>query len=214
MISRREYLEHHWLAYTMCEEDFLKILEYVALRPSNYQTSSEKLIRSLLTCCEMFESLMKQMYEDELEEKKRPTIHHYMKAIKEDSDFDVEQAVVLKRGVDLHGLKPFAETEQGVPRWWRAHNDVKHNHSTNFEKGNLENALCALSALYLSNLVFARKVGCYWKEKGITEDRADIDVPNDISHLFDCPEFVTRYRVASRDSYFAPTDEFLEYLGL
>ena len=214
MLTRSEYLEHHWLPYTMCEEDFLTILEYVALRPSNLSTSSEKLIRSLLSSCELFEALMKQMYVEEFGGGK-PLITDYIHAIVADSEFDQNQTVVLKRGVDLGARRPLAEIEDGnAPAWWKAHNEVKHNHSKNFEQGSLRHALDALSALYLSNLVFARKIGTYWKAMGETEGNSDVDVPNDISHLFDCPKCETRYHIASRDSYYPPNDDLLSYLGL
>lgn len=50
------------------------------------------------------------------------------------------------------------------------------------------------------------------KQQGDTANDAAVDVPNDVSHLFDCPGFKTRYHVASRDSYFLPDDELLAYV--
>lgn len=211
MISREEYLEYYWLPYTLCENDFLTALEYVALRPSNLSASSERLIRLLLSSCELFEALMKQMYEERFKGK-RPKIRNYMGAIIHDDDFEQDQRIVLKRGIDVKAPVPFeaaGNDGSNIPTWWIAHNSVKHNHSENFEEGSLKNTLNALSALYLANLVFARKVGTYWKDRNATSNDAAADVPNDRSHLFDCPDFETRYHIASRDSYFAPNDEVL-----
>lgn len=63
MIDRRTYLEHCWDPYMLSEREFLEITDYVALRKPNYQTCSEKLVRSLLTTCKLFESAMKVMYD-------------------------------------------------------------------------------------------------------------------------------------------------------
>ena len=55
MIQRREYINHFWEPYMLSEKEFLSIVDYVALRDCNLNTSSEKLIRSLLSTCELFE---------------------------------------------------------------------------------------------------------------------------------------------------------------
>lgn len=43
---------------------------------------------------------------------------------------------------------PFQKNpETGIPNWWHAYNDVKHNEIKNYSSGNLENTITALASL-------------------------------------------------------------------
>ena len=60
--------------------------------------------------------------------------------------------------IPRHGLalRPWSNWSDGEnPTWWRAHNNVKHNRHMHFAEANLKNALNAVGALLLSDLVEA-----------------------------------------------------------
>lgn len=205
MIDRRTYLEHCWNPYMLSEREFLEITDYVALRKSNYQTCSEKLVRSLLTTCELFETTMKAMYGFA---NKRPSFPVYMEKLDGDTLFDRSCRISVERGQETIKLTPFAEmAKEQAPEWWSAHNKVKHDRVREFAQGNLENALIALAALYYVNLILAKRVGDHWYEKLPHDDMNTYDVPNDLSRLFSTDALKTRHHVAGYEVYFMTEEE-------
>ncbi|WP_080802586.1 hypothetical protein [Arabiibacter massiliensis] len=199
MIERREFLACHWEPYLLCEREFLTLLDYVALRRSNFGTCSEKIIRQLLMTCELFESIAKAMYVYPEE----PRFPNYASSLISDSLFDSEAVIEVVRGAEAIELKPFSGmTPSSAPKWWSDHNKVKHDRAANFEFGCFENALKALAGLYYVNLLFAKRIGDYWH--GQLADHSDPncrDVPNDISKLFETGSITTRHDVCGFESY-------------
>ena len=205
MIDRRTYLEHYWNPYMLSEREFLEITDYVALRKSNYQTCSEKLVRSLLTTCELFESAMKAMYDFA---SKRPSFPDYAEKLDGDTLFDRSCRITVERGHEPIELAPFAEmTKEKAPEWWSSHNKVKHDRMQEFPQGNLENALNALAALYYVNLILAKHVGDYWHERLPHKDENTRDVPNDLSQLFSADGFETMHHVAKYETHSMAEEE-------
>ena len=66
--------------------------------------------------------------------------------------------------------------------WWKGYNKVKHSRTENFEKGNFENLLNALGALYLLEKLLLRKISFITKQ---------MDVPDTKSNLF----YITGWKV-------------------
>lgn len=88
-----------------------------------------------------------------------------------------------------------------APDWWRPYNGVKHERLTNFRNANLKNVANALAGLYVLELYLVKFIG----------DRdQDMDVPNDISKLFEIIDFETVNTVIGKDSYFATTQDIDE----
>ena len=154
MIDRRTCLEHYWTPpHMLSKREFLEITDYVALRKSNYQTCSEKLVRSLLTTRELFESAMKAIYDFA---SKRPSFPDYAEKLDGDALFDRSCRITVERGYESIELAPFAKMpKEKAPEWWSARNKVKHDGIQEFPQGNLENALNALAALYYVHLILA-----------------------------------------------------------
>ena len=104
----------------LSEREFLKITNYVALRKSNYQTCSEKLVRSLLTTCELFESAMKAMYGFA---SKRLSFPDYVEKLDGDALSDRSCRITAERGHESTELAPFAKMmKEKAPEWRSAHN--------------------------------------------------------------------------------------------
>lgn len=100
----------------LSEREFLEVTDYVALRKSSYKTCSEKLVRSLLTTCKLFESAMKAMHDFA---SKRPSFPDYAEKLGGDTLFDRSCRITVERGHEPIELAPFAEMTKGkAPEWW------------------------------------------------------------------------------------------------
>ena len=73
--------------------------------------------------------------------------------------------------------------------------DVKHQRLENFKKANLKNVANALAGLYILELYFVKFIG--------NRDNV-LDVPNNISKLFELVEFQTNNTVVGNGLYFMP----------
>lgn len=204
LLTRNEYINQFWEPYLLSEREFLKIVDYVALRDNNLGTSSEKLIRCLLNTCELFESLMKSMYGLG----KRSSFDEYFKHMQSDAGFNMGVQIEMLRGMLTISLEPFVGASPvKAPSWWTAHNKVKHHRAARFDMGNLGNCLMALAALYYVNCLFVKRVGDYWHARLPHTHENCIDVPNDISKLFRCKFICTRHTVASYETYAITAEE-------
>ena len=204
MIQRREYINYYWEPYMLSENEFLSIVDYVALRDCNLNTSSEKLIRCLLSTCELFESTMKAMYDLS----GKSSFDEYLKKMMSDTSFNMDVRMHLRRGMLTTSFQPFVEAKPGnAPLWWSAHNKVKHDRTTAFDAGNLQNCILALAALYYANCQFVKKIGDYWYTQLPHTHSNCRDVPNDTSKLFASNFLKTRHSVMAYEVYAVTNDE-------
>jgi|GEM_PF-6705040 len=188
----------------LSEKEFLSIVDYVALRDCNLNTSSEKLIRSLLSTCELFESTMRTMYDLS----GKPTFDDYLRNMLSDSDFNMDIEIQLTRGMIAFPFQPFTGAKPGnAPLWWSAHNKVKHDRATEFDEGSLQNCILALAALYYANCQFVKKIGDYWYARLPHTHSNCRDVPNDTSKLFSNSFMNTRHSVMGYEVYAITNDE-------
>lgn len=78
------------------------------------------------------------------------------------------------------------------------YNKVKHKRVHNYRKANLKNVVNALAGLYILENYFVKYIG----------DRDnDMDVPNDISAVFEMIDFETREEVLGRNQYTITTQD-------
>jgi hypothetical protein len=109
----------------------------------------------------------------------------------------VQQKVKMK-GIDLQPFFGWAISPYQSPYWWKPYNGVKHNRLKKYKDANLKNVLNSLAALYILEQYFAKYIG----------DRdKDIDVPNDVSKLFEMVDYKTENTVIGKDSYLITADE-------
>ena len=98
-------------------------------------------------------------------------------------------------------LQPFLNWEKEpsytAPDWWQPYNKVKHERLLNYREANLKNVVNALAGLYVLENYFVKFIG----------DRDhEIDVPNDVSKLFEMIDYETKNTVIGKDSYLATTE--------
>lgn len=148
------------------------------------------------------------MYEFEEE---RPEYPQFVDELLADPLVDFSVCVNVKRGAERLSLFPYKSmARSNAPKWWSAHNKVKHDRRVNFAEGNLDNAINSLAALYYIELVFAKHIGDHWYKKLPYDNPDTRDVPNDKSRLFSVDSFSTRCHLAGYDSYFLTNDEVEE----
>lgn len=99
-------------------------------------------------------------------------------------------------------LQPFLNWEKEpsykAPDWWQPYNRVKHERLLNYREANLKNVVNALAGLYVLENYFVKFIG----------DRDhEIDVPNDVSKLFEMIDYETKNTVIGKDSYLATTED-------
>lgn len=68
----------------------------------------------------------------------------------ENLDPELPYRTVLMR-LNMKTIIPFRKGRDRLPNWWHAYNDVKHDETTNYSQGNLENSLTSVAALAILN---------------------------------------------------------------
>ena len=205
-MNRDEFCKHHWEYYLVLERDFLETERYVSFELGenylydgishtdlgNSMSFSDEFIKQYQGICSEVDVIMKNICKElgnlaahDMERGYTPTILQKWSTIK-------NQKVKLK---DVE-LQPFLNWKQAPnyksPDWWTPYNKVKHERIMNYKKANLKNVINALAGLYVLENYLVKYIG----------DRDnDMDVPNDISHIFDMVNYVTREKVIGRNSY-------------
>lgn len=186
MISNRdEFIQKYWNYYCMLENDFIEITRYIDIRETNYKTSSEIIIKQLQSVASEFEVVCKELGNLDMSSKVI-NIKNYYEVIKSYMQ-DVCKELNLKNFRDIEinvrrtnrmKIKPLNNWDKNKTAnlfWWKGYNEVKHSRTENFEKGNFENLLNALGALYLLEKLLLRKISFKTKQ---------MDVPDTKSNLF------------------------------
>ena len=113
----------------------------------------------------------------------------------------IKEQKVRFRDIQLEPLSSWMDNPYQSPNWWSPYNDVKHERIRNYKSANLKNVLNALAGLFILENYFVKFIG----------DRDnDMDVPNDVSSLFEMIEFETREKVIGRDIYDITPQDILQ----
>ena len=176
-MNKTEFLRIHWNYYLMLEEDFRKIIRFVELHHSNFNTFSVEFSKQIQSICSEFDVICKSICKY-YNNSTANNIEQYAQIILSELS-NIKQSEVSIIGVDNLTLKPLQDWSQAPyksPNWWKNYNKVKHNRYSHFSKANLENVLNALAALYIleKNLL---KLIC-------DRDQDRHDIPHKDSDLF------------------------------
>lgn len=207
-MNREEFCKYHWEYYLVLEKDFLGTERYVSFELGdnylynqelpmdlgNSLTFSNEYIKQYQAVCSEVDVIMKSICRElgstsaiEMKNGYTTTILNNWSTIK-------QQKVKMK---DIE-LQPFSNWEQSPnyksPDWWNPYNKVKHERIIHFKNANLKNILNALAGLFVLENYFVKFIG----------DRDnDMDVPNDISRIFEMVNYSTRETVVGRNEYLA-----------
>ncbi len=205
-MNRKEFFKHHWEYYLVLEKDFLQSERYVSfelgenylydgISHENYGNSttfSNEFVKQYQAICSEIDVILKSICAElgnpsanDMQNGYTPTVLQAWASI-------VNQKVKFKE-VEL---QPFFNWKQAPdyksPDWWKPYNKVKHERVDNYRKANLKNVVNALAGLYILENYLVKFIG---------DCDNDLDVPNDISTLFEMIDFQTREEVMGKDMY-------------
>ena len=210
-MTREEFCKCHWEYYLVLEKDFLKTEPYVSFElgdnylynsdsvenPENSLTFSNEYIKQYQAICSEIDVILKSICK-ELGDVSSRDMLRYTNTILTNWNSIKMQKVKMK----TIELQPFLNWEKEpsytAPDWWQPYNKVKHERLLNYREANLKNVVNALAGLYVLENYFVKFIG----------DRDhEIDVPNDVSKLFEMIDYETKNTVLGKDSYLATTKD-------
>ena len=157
-MTLQEYNTNVWAFYLRLENDFIKSLNYVEFTTDNYSTYSIEFERLLLSICSEVDVLCKLLCKEIAPAQSPSKIFEYTSILCGFSDFASSKVRFERTGLEI---APFSTmTPQCSPSWWQAYNKVKHarTENENYKNGNLENVFMSLSALYILNRYYCKKI--------------------------------------------------------
>ncbi len=179
-----------WRAYTLIEKDLLRLFEYAEPTDENIKIYSHRTYELLLRAATEFETNCKRILESNgYRRRGNLNIKDYFK-INRSSKLG-EYAIFLISWSPKKKLVPFKEWKNKKEwtdhdcslSWYQAYNDVKHDRHKEFPKASLENALCAIAALYIilfSQFAFATGVHSTMGDLVINFEEGTISTAGDI----------------------------------
>lgn len=182
-MDRRDLSQRYWKYYLLLEERFLDSVEYVEIDVENYNTFSNGYALLIQAIGAELDTIFKVFCGFDTAERKN--ISDYAQIILA-SNIEIKDITVSLQeyNIDLQPFEGWDEDRaaQSLP-WWTAFTNIKHNRYSNLHQANMENVLNVLSALYLMEMIFLKKV---------TENTGEIDVFAESSRLFTLKEWSSR----------------------
>jgi hypothetical protein len=137
--------------YNALSDQYRSSRRYVSLHTENRCAFSDEFASIMLNAGAVFGSAMLELLKvaDRLPEDD-PKIGHYSKFLLDEIPDLQSYSVRVRSYFHQRRLLPFQDmTETTSPKWWSAHNKLKHDNQPNYRLGNLENCLNSLAAVVL-----------------------------------------------------------------
>ncbi len=213
-MNRDEFCHLHWSYYMVLEKDFLDIERYISFDfgdnylydsqhtvtdYANSTTFSNEFIKQYQTICSEVDVILKSICK-ELGNTSADDMPAYTNFILPQSQWgNLPTQKVRMNAIELQPFKNWKPAPNyKSPDWWSPYNRVKHERIENFKKANLKNVANALAGLYILESYLVKFIG----------DRDnDLDVPNDISKLFELIDFQTNNTVIGYESYLTTSQD-------
>lgn len=196
--NRNNFIRDFWNYYTILESDCARLRNCIAFRKENMQTSSDEIIRQLMSVSAEFDNVSRKIIGST---SARTTISDYANWFLNSSNIkginDVEISVRFTR-LKLRPFKNWSNDQPGRLFWWESYNRVKHDRYLNYADGSLLNLLNALGALFFIESFEFRRIAQPFVDE---EKNPVVDVPPYKSELFDLDNFVTKFHVFGRELY-------------
>lgn len=206
-MTREEFCKVHWEYYLVLERDFLETERYISFdlgdnylytnnAPSDIANSlvfSVEYIKQYQAICSEVDVILKSICKELGDTSASDMKNGYTPDVLGDAFWQrvVGQKVSMK-DMELQPFVGWSNSPYKSPEWWTPYNKVKHARLENLRMANLKNVLNALSGLYVLENYFVKYIG----------DRdGDMDVPDDISKVFEMNNWETRERVIGRNQY-------------
>lgn len=174
---QRDYCKYHddggflgsgepYEQYQIIEQDFIDFIKYVPLTKDHFKVYSPILRDILIRVCVQIEIFFKEWAKEECTERNDCSLmEKYNKKgknniPKKERNWTIKDYFYFKECLHesnaIHvmpldeDIKPFSSwTKESPPVWWKAYNGIKHNGHLEKNESSLENALFALSGLFL-----------------------------------------------------------------
>ena len=155
----------HWNYFLTIEQDLINLSRYIEFTEGNFNTYSTELTRLLISTASEVDVLLREFCNDKNPTEKRNvrTYREFFQNTDGMEGFINEDVIIPKYNLSF---RPWAwdiwlDDDEGeskrCPEWWDANNKVKHQRSSEYQKGNLKNVLNAFCALYIVNTFTATK---------------------------------------------------------
>lgn len=152
----------------------LQSFNYVTPDRDNKSTYSFVFASILRDVGSVFDSVVRKLIENTGNQHQH-NIYGYLEFL-EGLDPALENRTVLMLS-NMKRILPFRKTHKGIPSWWQAYNDVKHDETSNVRQGNLQNALISLAALAILNASVCHNLStCIFLNIGIDYPPNAIDI--------------------------------------
>lgn len=174
-MNTNEFQKVFWSYYLNLEEKFINTTKYVEVTKDNYLTYSIEYTSLLLNICSEIDVIFKEICN--FNQNNHKCINDYFKVITAKfSDIFKEK---VTSSFDSIELTPFFDwTSEYRPVWWENYNNVKHGRLENFNRGNLENVLNALTGLYILERYLFKNIATN------SSNSHEPDIPNPPSKIF------------------------------
>lgn len=149
MAIETKKIEAHWNYLLAIDDDLERLARYVEFDEKNFECFSIEISRILLTSAAEVDVICKQICKKLKPDSSAENINQYRDEIKPAypklPDFKV---LIPRYGLILTPWDNWNE-DNGVPFWWTAYNKIKHQRDTEYQRGNLKNALNSVAGLFV-----------------------------------------------------------------
>lgn len=202
-MTRKEFLQNHWMYYLMLEKKFINTTMYVEVSTQNYPTFSNEYASLLQLVGAELDSFFKAYCGYDAEAKK--TVADYAQYILTEYP-DIKSQVIEVIGRDII-IKPFenwdsAKAKQSLS-WWEAFDNIKHNRIGNKMDASLKNVLNILAALFLLEMKYLSKISA---EHNVP------DIPDEESSIFTLKDWPFKY-ISIEDAMLQLVDGVISLCG-
>lgn len=211
-MTRDEFCRLHWSYYLVLEKDFLDTERYISFDfgdnylydsqhtvtdCANSTTFSNEFVKQYQAICSEVDVILKSICK-ELGNTSANSMPDYTNLILNQWS-NLPNPKVRMNVIELQPFKNWSPNPvYNSPDWWSPYNRVKHERLENFRDANLKNVANALAGLYILESYLVKFIG----------DRDnDLDIPNDISKLFELINFQTNNTVAGHGLYLATSQD-------
>lgn len=154
----RMTFEIYWSYYISIEKMMINTIQYVSPSKENKNTYSDEFTKIILLSCSEIDSILKLLCKlngMEIDDRKY-NMSYYAKLFEEDDRIKDEMygpEYVSTINESFLGVTPFkhinSKLKYGGLEWWQDYQCLKHDRMKNAKKGNLKNAISALTAHYI-----------------------------------------------------------------
>ncbi|WP_143955644.1 hypothetical protein [Robertkochia solimangrovi] len=146
--EKKEFSMRYWDYYCALESNFKKISRYIDFSNDNLKTHSIEMTRLILSSCSEIDVILKEICKELDHNSIAINIREYQKIIKKELPDLIDEKVNI--GFNFFGVQPFKTwKEDKTPNWWKMYNEIKHKRNMFYKEANLENAMNAISGLFL-----------------------------------------------------------------